>query len=75
MPPPFQTEDYARALLLASSNAKDLKKILKARMERQAAILERPDPPYVWALLDENVLDDRIGGVEACRHSSATCSN
>ncbi|MEV0404083.1 helix-turn-helix transcriptional regulator [Actinoallomurus sp. NPDC050550] len=64
IPGPFQTEDYARALLLASSNVEDVDATLRARMERQAAILERPDPPYVWALLDENVLDDCIGGVE-----------
>jgi hypothetical protein len=67
IPGPLQTEDYARALLLASSEVKDLDETLKARMERQAAILDRPEPPYVWALLDEDVLDDCIGGVEVMR--------
>ncbi|GAA4615889.1 helix-turn-helix transcriptional regulator [Actinoallomurus liliacearum] len=67
IPGPFQTEDYARALLLAGSEVKDLGETLKARMERQAAILDRPEPPYVWALLDEDVLDDCIGGVEVMR--------
>jgi hypothetical protein len=33
-------------------------------MDRQSAILDRPEPPYVWALLDEDILDDCIGGVE-----------
>ncbi|GAA0318105.1 DUF5753 domain-containing protein [Actinoallomurus spadix] len=64
IPPPFQTEDYARALLLAGSDGKDLDETLKARMERQAAIVDRPDPPYVWLLLDEEVLEDCIGGPE-----------
>ncbi|WP_329245191.1 helix-turn-helix transcriptional regulator [Actinoallomurus sp. NBC_01490] len=64
VPPPFQTEEYARALLRASSDVKDIEATLKARMARQAAILDRPDPPYVWLLLDESVLDDRIGSVE-----------
>ncbi|MCO5989938.1 helix-turn-helix transcriptional regulator [Actinoallomurus spadix] len=64
IPAPFQTEDYARALLLASSDVKDIDETLKARMEWQSSILERPDPPYVWALLDEDVLDDCIGGPE-----------
>ncbi|GAA4624648.1 hypothetical protein GCM10023196_025630 [Actinoallomurus vinaceus] len=64
IPPPFQTEDYARALLLARSNVGDLEGTLQARMDRQAAILDRPDPPYVWALLDEDILDDCIGGAE-----------
>ncbi|MCO5973513.1 helix-turn-helix transcriptional regulator [Actinoallomurus sp. WRP6H-15] len=64
IPPPFQTEDYARALLQTSSDGKDLDETLKARMERQVTILDRPDPPYVWVLLDEDVLDDCIGGPE-----------
>lgn len=64
IPPPFQTKAYAQALLLASSHTKDPDGALSARMERQVAILDRPDPPYVWALLDENVLDDRIGNIE-----------
>jgi Domain of unknown function (DUF5753) len=67
IPGPFQTEDYARALLLAGSEVKDPTETLKARLERQAAILDRPDPPYVWALLDEDVLDDCIGGPEVMR--------
>jgi hypothetical protein len=64
IPPPFQTEDYARALLQASSDVKDLEGTLMARMERQTAILDRPDPPFVWALLDESVLDDCVGGAD-----------
>lgn len=36
-------------------------------MARQAAILDRPDPPHVWLLLDESVLDDCVGGAEVMR--------
>jgi hypothetical protein len=33
-------------------------------MDRQATILDRSGPPYIWALLDEEVLDDCYGGPE-----------
>ncbi|MEV5703682.1 DUF5753 domain-containing protein [Actinoallomurus sp. NPDC052274] len=67
IPPPFQTEEYARALVRARSTVNDPEETFKARMERQAAILDRPDPPHVWLLLDESVLDDCIGGAEVMR--------
>jgi Domain of unknown function (DUF5753) len=66
IPPPFQTEDYARSLL-QESNVKDVEAALKARMERQDAILGRRDSPFVWALLDESVLDDCFGGPQVMR--------
>jgi hypothetical protein len=64
VPPPLQTKEYAHALLSARSKVGDLNKTLKARMTRQAAILERLDPPYLWALIDEQVLDHGFGGTE-----------
>jgi hypothetical protein len=67
IPPPFQTEEYARALLSARSKVNDIDGTLTARMVRQAVILDRPDPPYVWALLDEQVLDHCFGGAEVMR--------
>ncbi|WP_406567128.1 Scr1 family TA system antitoxin-like transcriptional regulator [Actinoallomurus rhizosphaericola] len=48
VPTPSQTQKHARALLLASSYVKDVEEALKARMERQTAVLERPDPPWIW---------------------------
>jgi hypothetical protein len=67
IPAPFQTEEYARALLMASSLIKDLEGTLKARMERQDTILDRHDSPFVWALLDEKILDDCYGGPQVMR--------
>jgi hypothetical protein len=67
IPAPFQTEDYARSLLMAGSTVQDLEGTLKARMERQNAVLHRRDTPFVWALLDEKVLDDWFGGPAVMR--------
>jgi hypothetical protein len=60
VPGPLQTEQYTRALLLAS-NAKDIDAAVAARMGRQDTILNRSDT-FVWVLLDEGVLDYEIGG-------------
>ena len=67
IPAPFQTEEYAQALLRARSNVEDLGGALAERMARQAAMLERPDPPRVWLLLDESVLDDCVGSADIMR--------
>lgn len=67
IPPPLQTEEYARALLLARSKVNDIDRTLTARMARQAVILDRPDPPYVWILLDEQVLHHCFGGAGVMR--------
>ncbi|WP_433462474.1 helix-turn-helix domain-containing protein [Spirillospora sp. CA-128828] len=61
IPPPFQTEDYMRALL-AESDAEDVEQAVRSRKARQDAILSRPSPPYVWALLDEDAVTSEIGG-------------
>ena len=67
VPPPFQTDEYARALLLARSKVDDPDRTLTARMARQAKILDRPDAPYLWVLLDEQVLHHCFGGAEVMR--------
>lgn len=61
VPGPLQTEDYTRALLMAS-NVDDVDAAVRARMERQSAILDRPRPPFVWVLLDQSILEQEIGG-------------
>jgi hypothetical protein len=61
IPIPLQTEGYARALL-AEGNARDVDTAVGARMARQAAILDRAEPPFIWVLLDEGALDCQIGG-------------
>ncbi|MFI6451198.1 helix-turn-helix domain-containing protein [Streptosporangium amethystogenes] len=58
----LQTEDYARAMLNGEPGVSpgEVEEHLTARMERQA-ILRRPKPPMLWAVLDEGVLHRPIG--------------
>jgi transcriptional regulator with XRE-family HTH domain len=58
----LQTPDYARSILRAAPDAveDELDELVNARMERQS-ILDRPKPPELWVLIDENVLRRRIG--------------
>ena len=62
----LQTEDYAQAVIRAGQAKPDpemLSRRLSARMARQE-ILERPDPPEIWAVLDESVVSRPVGGPE-----------
>jgi transcriptional regulator with XRE-family HTH domain len=62
----LQTGDYARAVsLLGYPNATDreVERRVGLRLARQA-VLTRPTPPNVWAVLDEAVLRRPIGSVE-----------
>ena len=59
----LQTPDYARALFLAWQGADSddqLDQLVSARIERQS-IFQRPDPPSLWAVLDEGVLRRCVG--------------
>ncbi|MEU8797138.1 helix-turn-helix transcriptional regulator [Spirillospora sp. NPDC048819] len=56
----FQTEEYTRALFTAA-RSKQVEKQVAARQARQEALF-RPDPPELWVLLDQAVLDRPIGG-------------
>jgi transcriptional regulator with XRE-family HTH domain len=56
----LQTPDYARAALQAG-NVPDVEAALAARMDRQR-ILEREDPPVLWVLILENLLEIPGGG-------------
>jgi len=63
----LQTEDYASAvILLEYSNPKEISRRVSLRIARQA-ILSRPDPTSLWAVLDEAVLRRPIGGIRAMR--------
>jgi transcriptional regulator with XRE-family HTH domain len=62
IPRPFQTQDYMHALVEAAPHL-DAEEIVKRRLARQQALLERERPPEFWVLLDESVLGCRVGGV------------
>lgn len=62
VPIPFQTEDTIRAQLSASRTVIDVEAAVKARLLRQEAVLNREQPPYIWALLEESVLEQQTGG-------------
>jgi len=57
----LQTDEYARAFLIAG-DAPEIEKAVGARQARKDAILNRAEPPLLWVLLDEAVLDRPIGG-------------
>ncbi|MBE2998878.1 helix-turn-helix transcriptional regulator [Nocardiopsis sp. HNM0947] len=63
----FQTEAYARAVLSAGwppPKADDVERQLSARLERQK-ILDRDNPPLLWAVLEESVVRRPVGGRSA----------
>jgi transcriptional regulator with XRE-family HTH domain len=61
----LQTADYARAGL-RSGGVKDLEAALEGRLFRQT-ILDRPEPPVLWVLLAESLLDLPCGGPKAMK--------
>jgi transcriptional regulator with XRE-family HTH domain len=65
----LQTEEYARALLGAQPNTTEdeLEERVVGRMARQT-ILQRPEPPVVWVLMDEAVLYRPVGGSKVIRN-------
>jgi hypothetical protein len=65
----LQIADYAGALIRAVQTRPDpetLERGVAARMARQE-ILSRPDPPEIWAVLDESALHRPVGGPEVMR--------
>jgi len=60
----FQTEDYARAVTRLghqTASAKEIERRVGLRLKRQD-VLARPQPPRIWAVMDEAVLRRPIGG-------------
>lgn len=66
VPALLQTPEYAKALLLAGGQAQTSDREVGARAKRQE-VLTRADPPLIWVLLDEDVLDRRIGDQEVMK--------
>ncbi len=65
IPGVLQSESYVRAVLSRHPHVTDSEFTTRVadRIARQA-ILDRDDPPMVWALLDENVLRREIGNAK-----------
>ncbi|WP_181449714.1 helix-turn-helix domain-containing protein [Streptomyces cyaneus] len=55
----LQTEEYARAVMeagtIGQTGPETIERHVSLRMERQR-LLERPDPPHLWVIMDETVL-------------------
>ncbi|MGC9539336.1 helix-turn-helix domain-containing protein [Streptomyces sp. UG1] len=61
----LQTEEYARAVLRAGTigqtGPENIERHVSLRMARQE-LLERPDPPHLWVIMDETVLRRPVSG-------------
>jgi transcriptional regulator with XRE-family HTH domain len=65
----LQTEDYARVLLrtgFPGATEEELDRRVALRMARQK-LLERPQAPLLWAVVEEHVLRRRVGGPSVMR--------
>ncbi|MFF3950195.1 helix-turn-helix domain-containing protein [Streptomyces sp. NPDC001902] len=65
----LQTHEYARALLRAGfphDSEEDLERRVHLRLRRQS-LLERPDAPTLWVVMEEAVLHRAVGGPEVMR--------
>jgi len=65
----LQTEDYARAVILLGhdgATAREIERRVRLRMARQS-VLDRDDPPNVWAVIDEAVLRRPAGSPDVMR--------
>lgn len=63
VPALVQTPAYAQAILRAAGRASEAESETEARMSRQG-VLKRVDAPYLWTLIDEEVLENEVGGRE-----------
>ncbi|RVX43585.1 Xre family transcriptional regulator [Nonomuraea polychroma] len=65
----LQTKEYARAVVTAGAagiGAEEIARRVDLRLERQR-ILEKPEGPVFWAVIDEAALRRPIGGTEVMR--------
>ncbi|MGA5809900.1 helix-turn-helix domain-containing protein [Streptomyces cellulosae] len=65
----LQTRAYAEAVHRASEvqcEEREVQHMVDIRMKRQE-LLERQDPPHLWAVIDEAALRRRVGGHEVMR--------
>jgi hypothetical protein len=52
----LQTPEYSRDIFITGGAADGIDERVEERMRRQE-ILARPNPPQLWVLLDEGVID------------------
>ncbi|XTZ16701.1 helix-turn-helix domain-containing protein [Micromonospora echinospora] len=65
----LQTREYARAVVMlghGAAGAAEIDRRVGLRMQRQR-LLDRPDAPHLWAVVDEAVLRRPIGGPAVMR--------
>jgi Domain of unknown function (DUF5753)/Helix-turn-helix domain len=65
----LQTRDYARAVVklgYARSTPEEIERRVDLRMARQQ-VLQRPDAPQLWAVVDEGALQRPVGGAKVMR--------
>jgi transcriptional regulator with XRE-family HTH domain len=65
----LQTEEYARAVVrlgVGRSRSDEVARRVRLRLHRQQ-LLSRPDPPRLWAVVDEAALRRPIGGTRVMR--------
>lgn len=66
----LQTEAYARAVVRLghpNASATEIDRRVALRLRRQQEVLHQPDPPTVWAVVDEAVLLRPVGGQRVMR--------
>jgi transcriptional regulator with XRE-family HTH domain len=69
LPGLLQTRDYARAIIRAVRTDLPPDKVerrVEFRMRRQV-LLDQPEPPMLWAVIDQAVLHREVGGRETMR--------
>jgi transcriptional regulator with XRE-family HTH domain len=66
IPGQLQTEDYARAVLAAYGDSEKVDTLLEVRLERQE-LLERPDHPEMFFIVDEAAIRRWVGGPAVMR--------
>ncbi|MDQ0936342.1 transcriptional regulator with XRE-family HTH domain [Streptomyces turgidiscabies] len=65
----LQTDDYAAALLrigFPNESPEEIRRRVALRLKRQD-LLDKPEAPAIWAVLDETVLRRPVGGAEMMR--------
>jgi hypothetical protein len=68
MPGLLQTGDYARSIIeLYGRSPENVNRGIAVRLERQQRVIEQPDPPKMFFILDEAVIRRWVGGPDVMR--------